>query len=214
MKKAEQEMLSASEVLHYAAEDNDFYCQHFFPKTFRQRGAPFHPAIWEALETPEARHIGCEVFRGGAKTTLLRAFTSKRIAFGSSRTILYVSESQDHAKRSVRWLKRQVLFNKPWADFFQLSLGTKKTDEWLEIVNGIDGVIISVIAVGITGQTRGLNLDDYRPDLIIVDDPCARIQRLLNKGRRLKTCSSGRWRNLYLLRLKRKMRRWCFCKLR
>lgn len=167
-----QEMLTGEEVLDLAARDNDFYCQHFFPKTFRQKGAPFHPEIWEALETPHARHIDCEVFRGGAKTTLLRAFTSKRVAFASSRTILYVSETQDHAKRSVRWLKNQVLYNRAWSDFFQLSLGTKKTDEWLEIKNGIDGITISILAIGITGQTRGLNLDDYRPDLIVIDDPC------------------------------------------
>ncbi len=166
------EQLTGEEVLALAATDNNFYCQHFFPKTFRQQGAPFHPEIWQALETPGQRHIACEVFRGGAKTTLLRAFTSKRVAFGSSRTILYVSETQDHAKRSVRWLKNQVLYNPHWADFFQLSLGTKKTDEWLEIIHGIDGVTISILAIGITGQTRGLNLDDYRPDLIIIDDPC------------------------------------------
>lgn len=152
--------------------DNDFYCQYWFPRTFRQPGAPFHPEIWEALETPGQRHIGCEVFRGGAKTTLLRAFTSKRVAFASSRTILYVSAAQDHAKRSIKWLKRQVLFNKRWADFFQLSIGTKKSDEWLEIQHGIDHTPISIVAIGITGQNRGLNIDDYRPDLIIIDDPC------------------------------------------
>lgn len=165
-------MLTGAEVLELAARDNNFYCQHFFPKTFRQPGAPFHPAIWEALETPGQREIACEVLRGGAKTTLLRAFASKRVAFGSSRTILYVSETQDHAKRSVRWIKRQVLYNKHWANFFQLSLGSKKTDEWLEIKHGIDEVDISILAVGITGQTRGLLPDDYRPDLIIIDDPC------------------------------------------
>ncbi|MEQ1842023.1 MAG: hypothetical protein ABL994_16585, partial [Verrucomicrobiales bacterium] len=31
---------------------------------------------------------------------------------------------------------------------------------------------IYVLAVGISGQIRGVNLDDYRPDFIIADDPC------------------------------------------
>jgi hypothetical protein len=166
------EELDAEELLELSAVDNDFYCQYWFPRTFRQKGAPFHPQIWEALETPGVRHIGCEVFRGGAKTTLLRAFTSKRIALAQSRTILYVSETQDHAKRSVRWIKRQILYNKAWSEFFQLSIGTKKTDEWLEIEHGIDDTPITIVAVGITGQSRGLNIDDYRPDLIVIDDPC------------------------------------------
>lgn len=168
----QQELVTAAEILELSARDNDFYCRHFFPKAFRQEQAPFHPQIWEALETPGLRNIACEVFRGGAKTTLLRAFTSKRVAFGSSRTILYVSATQDHAKRSVRWLKNNVLYNKKWTNFFRLKLGTKQTDEWLEIVNETTGFTISIIAVGMTGQLRGLNLDDYRPDLIIADDPC------------------------------------------
>lgn len=164
--------VSVEEILTLSARDNDFYCQHFFPKAFRQPGAPFHPDIWTALETPGERYIACEVFRGGAKTTLLRAFTSKRISFAASRTILYVSETQDHARRSVRWVKNNLLYNPQWTGFFKLEPGSKQTDEWLEIVNTIDGSRITLIAIGITGQTRGLNLDDYRPDLIIVDDPC------------------------------------------
>jgi phage terminase large subunit-like protein len=130
-----------------------------------------HRDCWDALEGGH-RFVSIEMFRGAAKTTLLRAFASKRIAYAESRTILYASESQDHAKRSVRWIRRQVLFNRPWANFFKLSLGTKKTDEWLEIYHGIDDEPISLVAIGITGQTRGVNLDDFRPDLIIVDDPC------------------------------------------
>jgi len=164
--------VTAEELLLLSATNNDFYCQHWFPKTFRQVGAPFHPQMWDALETPHERHIGCEVFRGGAKTTVLRTFTSKRIALAQSRTILYTSETSTHAERSVRWIKNQVLYNKPWANFFKLELGKKKTDEWLEIYNGIDDVMISLVSLGITGQSRGIVLDDYRPDLIIVDDAC------------------------------------------
>ena len=167
-----QQEISAEEILELCAVDNDFYCQFFFPKTFRQSGAPFHPEVWEALETPHERQIACEIFRGGAKTTLLRTFTSKRIAFASSRTIIYTSETSTHAERSVRWLKNNVLYNKKWTDFFKLELGKKKTDEWLEIYNGIDDVMISILAVGVTGQSRGVNIDDYRPDLIVIDDPC------------------------------------------
>lgn len=163
---------SAREILLLSAEDNDFYSRHFFPKTVRQPSPDFHYSAWAELEDPSARYVDVMIFRGGAKTSLLRLFTSKRVAFAISRTILFVGESQDAAKRSVRWLKRQVLFNKKWTSFFNLRLGEKKTDEWLEIFHGVDEVPITILAVGITGQTRGINLDDFRPDLIIVDDPC------------------------------------------
>ena len=165
------ETLSASELLNLGAVDGEFYCRQWFPKAARQRAPEMHVETWEAIEGKH-RYVSVELFRGAAKTTVLRMFTSKRVAYGISRTIMYVSESQDHAKRSVRWLRRQILYNRPWANFFKLSLGTKKTDEWLEIIHGIEEVPITILAVGMTGQTRGPNLDDFRPDLIIVDDPC------------------------------------------
>ncbi len=159
------------EVLELGAVDGEFFCHQWFPRTFRQSSPPQHKVVWDNLEGGY-RFVSVEMARGWAKTTLLRAFTAKRISYAESRTILLVGESQDAAKRSVRWLRRQVLHNRAWADFFQLSLGSKKTDEWLEIYHGVEQIPISVIAVGITGQTRGINLDDFRPDLIIVDDPC------------------------------------------
>ena len=164
--------LTPSELMMLAAEDSEFYSRHWFPKTFRQPSPEFHKAMWDTMEDPTARYVDEEIFRGGAKTTLARVFTSKRIAYSISRTILFVSETQDHAKRSVRWIKRQVMYNRPWADFYKLKIGEKKTDEWLEIYHGIDEVPITILAMGITGQTRGVNIDDFRPDLIIVDDPC------------------------------------------
>jgi hypothetical protein len=166
-----QPVVEVSELLNLGAVDGEFYCRQWFPRAFRNDSPSFHRIVWDALEGGY-RFVSVEMFRGAAKTTLLRAFASKRIAYAESRTILYVSESQDHAKRSVRWLRRQVQFNRPWANFFKLSLGTKKTDEWLEIYHGVEDEPISILAVGITGQTRGINLDDFRPDLIIVDDPC------------------------------------------
>lgn len=172
MEPTAQEKVSAQELLHLAADDSMLYCRHFFPQAFRVDFPDFEEQVWEDLENPDQRYCAVMMARGFAKTTRLRAFTSKRIAYGVSRTILFVSESQDHAKRSVRWLRRQVQFNRKWADFYKLKLGGKKTDEWLEITNELAGVNITVIAVGITGQTRGVNVDDFRPDLIVVDDPC------------------------------------------
>jgi phage terminase large subunit-like protein len=168
----EKSELTPRELMMLSAEDSEFYGRFWFPKTMRQTSPDFHGEMWAAMEDPDARYIAEMIFRGGAKTTLARVFTSKRIAFAMSRTILFVSETQDHAKRSTRWIKRQIMYNKPWAEFFQLRLGEKKTDEWLEIYHGIDEVPITLLALGITGQTRGVNIDDFRPDLIIVDDPC------------------------------------------
>ncbi len=112
---------SLSEIVAYAALDSIFFCRHFFPKTFRQESPGFHRDIWELLDDPTARYINIQVQRDGAKTTLLRSYAAKRIAYGLSRTILYIGASQDKAKASVGWLKTQIERNKLFTSTFGLS---------------------------------------------------------------------------------------------
>jgi len=83
-----------------------------------------------------------------------------------------VSLSQAHSIFSIRWLKRQYEYNHLWRETFNLRKGSKWTDEILEFYHGTDEVPITIMALGITGQIRGVNVDDYRFDLIVVDDPC------------------------------------------
>ena len=128
------------------ALDTVLYSHTFFPKTLRQESAPFHPELFATLDNPRNRFVGIEVFRGGAKTTLARLFTSKRVAYGISRTVMYNSASQGHSLRSVRWLRRQVEYNYIWANFYGLSKGDKWTDEHLEIRHEKLDIPITIIA--------------------------------------------------------------------
>jgi predicted phage terminase large subunit-like protein len=161
--------LTPHEAIRAGASSLRMFGRLFFPKTFRQDSPGFHDEIGAALYAP-TRFNAFEVFRGGAKTSLLRVFTAQRVGYAVSRTIMYVSVSQAHAVHSIRWLKRAIMYNRAYADTFQLTRGDKWTDELIEIRHGIDDVPITVMAMGITGQIRGFNIDDYRPDLIIADD--------------------------------------------
>jgi hypothetical protein len=58
----------------------------------------------------------------------------------------------------------------PFATTFGLRPGAKWTDTELEIFHGVDVNPIWVLGAGITGNIRGINFDDYRPDLIVLDD--------------------------------------------
>jgi hypothetical protein len=162
-------LVSPRESIQLGAASLVSYGQLFFPKTFRQLSPDFHHEIGAQLYGP-SRYNAFEVFRDGAKTTLLRVYTSQRIAYGISRTVMYVSSSQGHSTFSLRWLKRQIEYNKSWAQLFGLRKGTKWTDEIIEIYHGVEDTPITILAAGITGQIRGFNIDDYRPDLIICDD--------------------------------------------
>lgn len=170
--QAPQQAITPQQAVQLGAADSVFYSRYFFPKTFRQMSPDFHRAMWEKLEDPLARYVAFSVFRDGAKTTLLRSFTSKMIAYGLAHTILNIGKSENAAKRSNRWLMKQIEHNRPWAQVFGLMPGKKWTEEEFEVLHGVDQYPITVLAFGMTGSIRGVNLDDYRPDLIVVDDPC------------------------------------------
>lgn len=167
--------LSPKEAVAQGAESLTMYGKLFFPRTFRQKSPAMHEAMGRALYGPE-RYNAFKVFRDGAKTSLLRVYASQRIAYALSRTIMYVSGSQQHSMFSLRWLRRQVEFNTRWSQTFGLTKGQKWTDEWLEIKCNLQEdesgmpVTLTMLAMGITGQIRGFNPDDFRPDLIILDD--------------------------------------------
>ena len=166
-----QEQPSKDELLKLCAVDSELYAQTFFPKTFRQESPPFAKAVWEPLENPDARLVNLILFRGASKTTRLRTFASKRIAYGTSRTILYIGASERDAIRSVQWIRTQVERNAAWAGTFGLAPGRKWEETQIEIEHKGFGHTVWVLAAGITGSLRGINFDDYRPDLIIIDDP-------------------------------------------
>jgi hypothetical protein len=161
--------LSIADALRLGTRDIPTFGRIFFPKTVRQTSPEFHYEMSAELEDPVNRLIAFKVFRDGAKTSLLRLYAAKRIGYCISRTVMVVNISQDKAVHSIRWLKRAVDMNYRYRDAFQLRRGDKWTDTWISIINS-QGETVNVVAAGITGGNRGLNIDDFRPDFIICDD--------------------------------------------
>lgn len=162
--------VEGAELVRLCAADSELFAQAFFSKTFRQKSPPFARDVWAALENPNIRLLNMLCFRGSAKTTRLRTFAAKRIAYGLSRTILMVGSSERDAIRSVQWLRTQIERNTLFAQTFSLRPGRKWEETQIEIETGF-GHTAWVLAAGVTGSIRGINFDDYRPDLIILDDP-------------------------------------------
>lgn len=165
---AELVQLNPEQAIQLGAQSLVQFGHIFLPKTFRSSSPEIHDNIG-ALLYSNARYIGLELFRDAAKTTLLRAFTLQRICYGLSNLIQFIGLSQPHSIHSIRWLKRQIEFN-PLLIPFGLRKGAKWMDEWIEIEHTVENKIIVVMALGITGQVRGFNPDDYRPDLQVLDD--------------------------------------------
>lgn len=171
--------LTPAEIAKAAALDSDFFARTFFPKTMRQRSPEGHKRVWAALEDPNSRLVNLRMSRDFSKTSLARVYTAKRIAYALSHTIMYVGASEPHAARSIMWLQNRIatkdagtgkLVQTPFAKFFNLHPGKKWNETELEIWNLNDQRPIYVLGMGITGNVRGVNFDDYRPDLIYCDD--------------------------------------------
>jgi terminase large subunit-like protein len=162
---------SLEEAVALGAVDDDFFGSFFFPEVFRQEHPPFARKVQFAFDDPTSRYVSLKMFRGSAKTTRARVRIAKHISYAISRTILLVSNAQKHSIYSLKWLKRQVEYNTRWAKAFGLEKGATWSDEIIEIKHNTAQCICYVIPLGITGQIRGINLDSFRPDFILLDDP-------------------------------------------
>src|SRR5215468_1541916 len=100
--------IAQKDLVRICATNPELYGKVFFPKAFRQNSPSFANDIWKPLDDPLIRLVNLICFRGSSKTTRLRIFTSKRIAYGISRTVLYIGASERDAIRSVQWLRTQV----------------------------------------------------------------------------------------------------------
>lgn len=166
------EAVDIREIVALGAGDSNFYAKFWFPKVARQEFADFHVEIDDFIEGP-GRLKCLQVFRDGGKTTKARFIISKRIAYGLSRTILVVGKSERHSRFTLKWLRNQVDFNRRWANAFHLSRGKTWTDVELQIIQQLPGeepTLITVVGMGITGSVRGINIDSFRPDFILLDD--------------------------------------------
>lgn len=159
----------ANDLVERCALDPIYFGQAFFPRAIRQATPLFHRSIWDLFQSRN-RFCAAQVFRGGAKTTIARVYSAFRIAYGISHTILYIGASERKALESVRWLKRNIETNKLYSQVFGLKPGKVWQDSEIQIYHAALEEPITVLAFGVVSNVRGINIDDYRPDLIVLDD--------------------------------------------
>lgn len=158
------------EIVRLGAVDSSLFYRTFFPGTCRLPSPAMHREIDGVIDGTN-RLVNILMSRGWAKTSKLKMYAGKRIAYNLSRTILFVGASEKHTRRSIRWIRNQIDRNKLFAETFQLRAGTPWTDEEAQIIHGLDGNSIWITGVGVSSSSgRGINFDDHRPDLIILDD--------------------------------------------
>lgn len=137
------------------------YLQHLYPLPF----ADFHKDIIKFLEDPQEKRIVVLVPREHGKTTLLVGFTIYALISRLYRFILYISQSQEQARRIASTIKIELEVNPEILQDFGNLQGKEWTSDSIEIKNGC-----RLLIRGIGAGLRGLNVRGRRPDLIILDD--------------------------------------------
>lgn len=128
-----------------------------------------HRTIWEWAEElkPGARPLAQFVIlaRGAGKSTTVELATARVGAKLTRRYVLYVSETQDQADKHVAAIASflEKLGIERSLTRYGHSKGWKRNQ--LRAANGFN-----VEALGLDTAARGIKLDEFRPDLIVLDD--------------------------------------------
>ncbi len=162
--------VTPDELAKACAVSTDLFGRTFFPNTIRQESPSFHRDIDRAYDNHLIRYLALCLFRDSAKTTKSRINAAKRTSYAVTKTGALIGASATAAERNLRWLKGQVENNKTWTSFYGLRKGSKWSQYEIEIVNEPFECTITWIAVGLLGSVRGVNINDYRPDFILLDD--------------------------------------------
>lgn len=148
-----------------------------FPNVFTAPFAKRHVEYWDWLEAIEPGLKPQPFFaiwpRGGAKTTNAEAGCVRVGAKGVRKFCLYTRGTQDKANESLQSIAALLESKRVEAYYPQLSsrkLGKYGNSKgWrvdtLRCSNGFN-----VVALGYDAAVRGVKLEEYRPDFIIIDD--------------------------------------------
>lgn len=144
------------------------YVPHFF---FR-KGCAFHSEIGSILDEMVINR-GQKVLvlapRGNAKSTICSMVAPlKFICEGTERYILLVSDTADQARAYLKSISDELEHNEDLRKKYPLAC--EKGDIWnRDRIENKNGVCVEAIGKGVS--VRGRKFNQYRPTLIILDDP-------------------------------------------
>lgn len=135
------------------------------PHHFNLPPADFHREIAKQLQKNE--QYTCIVApRGFAKSTLVSlAYILHQVLFRKVRFVVLLSDTASQAERFLDTIKAELEGNETIQALFGNMEGRKWTSSEIELAIGV-----KIMATGSGGKMRGIKYNQYRPDLIIVDD--------------------------------------------
>lgn len=155
------------------------WCRTLFPSTFSSPFAKHHREYWEWIDSiregvpPDPASFLGVWPRGGGKTTNAEMGVVRVGAKLSRRFVLYVRATQAKANESVQSIASKLessqlsnyhpMLAQRYVGKYGHSKGWRM--DMLRCANGF-----TILALGLDSSSRGVKIEDFRPDLIFVDD--------------------------------------------
>jgi len=166
---------SRGEIIDRLERDGEFFIEFFLAEELTSP-VPFfhHGEIWPLLTDTAMQRVLLAIPRDHAKTTLSKLAVVWYFLFSNSRFCVYLSNTNTIAKNACKDI--MGYFDSP--NFKATFGGIKRIKEsetdslWIFEVTMRDGRTKRCIlrAVGAGQQMRGINIDNQRPDIAVVDD--------------------------------------------
>jgi len=182
---------SAGEVgLPYEGEAVD-WPKMMFPDSFDAPMAFHHEHYWDHLETADSGErvdpYALVLGRGGGKTTNLEAGSVYLTAEKRRRFVLYVKNTQEQANDSLSAIA-SLLEKENLSTYYPEMAKPRKGKyrgnlAWnVSTLRTADGA--NFVAYGLDSALRGIKLDKFRPDVIVLDDidPLNASANVINKN--------------------------------
>lgn len=176
---------SAGEIKQLLKVDSEFFLEFFIPEEMTSEMPQFHGEIWDRLCDQTKERILLAIPRGHNKTTLAKLNVVWHWLYTSHRFCVYLSNTNAIALNACKDIMAYLQSPNFIKVFGQIRI-TKKSETdslWifdLPLGNGQWKTCI-LRAVGAGQQVRGLNIENQRPDIAVIDD----VEDLENTGSEL-----------------------------
>lgn len=161
--------LTISEIKLALEHDPEFFIQFFLGEELTFPVPAFHPEIFSLMINMEVDQFACAIPRDHAKTTLAKLACVWFFLFTDFRFILYLSNTVSIAVPSVNDVISFLECDNFVAVFGKIKMETRQDGKGVYKF-WIGDKLCMLRAFGVGQQVRGINIDNQRPQLAILDD--------------------------------------------
>lgn len=172
-----QAEMSFADIVYSLQHDGAFFIQFFMAEELTHAIPEFHLQAWALLTCSTAPYVALALPRGHAKTTLMKLACVWMLLFTPARFIVYLSNTHSIAaeacKDIIGYIESDNFRSVFGAAIFETRQESHAIYKFRITVNTPQGLVDKLCilrAFGASQQVRGINVDNTRPELAIVDD--------------------------------------------